>query len=430
MKESGTICFEGGQCKINGNLNLFQENSMKKRNIRWVCAAVMTTVAGITGAQEEGIKLGGMQFHPFVAGDFVYDSNVFQTDPAQKDVYMDLAAGARLNRKTDTVEFDSSAWFSGRFYDKYTEKDGNRWGLAGLVRGNTDKTFGILLVDARQVDDYNQAPTFGVIPSGFEGTVDLAFDRTAGDQPRRIVDALVAGGYLLSDIISVSGGYKLYGVNYYESSATLESWKEDTLGVEVAGKMSDKAVVFVNGQLGVQTGDGSPFGEPAELLTARLGIKNSLTDKSTLRLALGATHYTTDQEEYTEPSFEVNGLWRSTEKIAVFVFGRNEIQPVGDGSNVQLSAQGGAGVNYIVNRVVSMVLSGSLVHNQYLDETLLPSGASGKPKNTTFVGTYRLTVKPVKRLELFGQVEATDAKQDAADDYQRLRVSLGTAYVF
>ncbi|MDF7809348.1 hypothetical protein P4E94_18030 [Pontiellaceae bacterium B12219] len=381
-------------------------------------------------AEEDGIKLGGMQFHPFVSGEITQDSNVFQTPDAESDVYAEASVGARLKRDTDSIHFDSSAWYSRREYCEYTAKDANRWGLAGVLRSESDKTFGVLLFDGRQVDDYDLAPVFGSVPSGFAGTVDAAFDRTSSSDPRRIFNALAGGGYKLGDKVSVMGGYKFYAVNYYEPGSSLEGWIENALGVEVSSEMTDKAVVFMNGQFGAQSGDGAPYGKEADLLTLRLGIKNNLTDKSTLRLALGATHYVTDKENYFEPSFELSGLWNSTERLTVFVFGRNEVQPVGDGVDVQMTARASTGVNFVLNRAISMVLSGSLVNDRYLDDTLLPDGSYGKPVGTTLIGTYRINVTPVKRLDLFGQIEATDAKQDLAGDYTRLRLSAGLGYAF
>ena len=385
---------------------------------------------GIVGAQEEGIKLGAMQFHPFVAMELTSDDNVFQTADGLDDTYMEWSAGARLNRETDTFLFDSSAWYAHRMYSEYDERDANRWGIAGRVRGESDKTFGTLMLDMRQVEDYDQAPVYGDVPSGFEGTVDVAFDRTAGNEPRRIFDALAGGGYLLSDALSIMGGYSFYAVDYYEGSTPLDGWVENALGLEVSGKMTDKAVVFVNTQFGAQTGDGAPFGDQAEVFTARLGVKNKLTDKSTLRAALGVTHYNTSMDNYTEPSFELNGLWNATEKVTVFIYGRNEVQPVGNGSDIQMSARGSTGVNYAFSRVLSMVVSGSMVYDRYLNDTTLPGGQTGKPEDTTLIGTFRVNYMPIKRVELFGQVEASDKQQEIADDYSRLRLSAGLGYVF
>lgn len=396
----------------------------------WITAVSVCGMLLSVSAENEGINLGAFTFHPFVAGEISYDDNVFQTKDGQDDIYTELAVGARLKRDTDTLHVDSSAWFARRFYDQYTERDANRWGLAGLLRGESDKAFGMLLLDARQVDDYNQAPTLGSIPTGFEGTVDLAFDRTAGNEPRRIFDGMVGGGYTFSDTLALMAGYKSYAVDYYDDATTLESWREDTVGTELSVELTDKMVSFINGQFGVQSGDGAPFGESAELITGRIGVKNTLTDKSTLRLALGATRYATDADTYTEPSFELNALWQATSRITVFVNGRNEVQPVGDGANTQLSSRGSTGVNYVLNRVVTMVLSGSAVHDRYLNSTLLPGGSTGKPTTTLFIGTYRLTVQPIKRWDVYGQVEFTDAQQDLADDYQRLRATLGTSYAF
>lgn len=402
---------------------------MIRRNTPWIAIAVCAA-AGIVGAQEDGIKLGNMQFHPFVSAELTSDDNVFQTADGMDDIYTELSAGARLNRETDSFLFDSSAWYARRMYDKYDERDADRWGIAGLLRGESDKTFGTLMLDVRQIDDYDQAPTYGSVPSGFEGTVDAAFDRTVGNEPRRIYESLVGAGYLLSDAVSIMGGYSFYAVDYYDGSTTLDGWIENSVGLEASAKVTDKAVLLLNGQVGVQSGDGAPFSDDAELMTIRVGAKNKLTDKSTLRAAVGATHYKTSMNDYTEPSFDLNGLWTATEKLTVFVYGRNEIQPVGNGTSVKMTARGSTGINFAMNSMLSMVLSGSMVYDRYLDDTTLPGGQTGKPESTILIGTFRINVTPVKRVQLFGQVEATDAQQELSDDYQRLRLSAGLGYAF
>lgn len=385
--------------------------------------AVMVSISASAGEQE-GIKVAGMTLQPFVAGEMMYDSNVFGGAGELEDTYLKYSAGAKLKRETDSFLFDSSAWFSQRFYDEYTEKNGDQWGVAGMLRKESDKSFGSMMVNARQVEDFDEVPAYGSVPAGFEGTIDQAFDRTVGDERRRIYDALMGGGYELSDAISLMGGYRFYAVDYFDTGI-LKEWQEHLLGGELSFRATDKAVLFLNAQGGIQDGDGAPNGEQAILFTGRVGIKNALTDKSTARFALGATQYSTDIAEYTAPSFEANVLWSTTEKVTLFVTGRNDVQPMGDGNRIQLSNRALAGVNYTFNQVLSMVLTGGVVYDKSLDTI-----AGKKPEKTTGIGTFRVNVNPVAGLDLFAQVEFSDVQQNAADDYQRMRGSLGAGYQF
>ena len=397
---------------------------MKMQGNILVIVAAMVSLSTLAGEQE-GIKLGGMTFHPFVAGEMMYDDNVFGSVSELEDTYLQYSAGAKLKRETDSFQFDSSAWFSQRFYNEYEQKDGERWGVAGMVRNESDKSFGTLMLNARQVDDHDEVPAYGSVPAGFEGAVDVVFDRTGGDERRRIYDALTGGGYELSDAVSLMGGYKFYAVDYFEGGSAFKNWNEHILGAELSFKATDKAVFFLNALGGIQDGDGAPNGEQAELFTGRVGIKNSLTDKSTARFALGATHYSSYINEYTRPSFEGNLLWAATEKVTFFIKGRNEIQPVGNGTNTKISNRALTGANYSFNQVLSMVLSGGLVYEKSLDTI-----AGEKPEKTIGIGTFRVNVNPVAGLDLFAQIEFSDVQQDVAGDYQRMRSSLGAGYQF
>lgn len=376
---------------------------------------------------EDGIKVGAMTVHPFVAGEVTYDDNVFQEADGRDDTYYELGIGTRVKRETDSLVFDSSLWLAQRLYTTYgDEKDGLRYGIAGMLRGETDKSFGSAMVNVRQVEDYDMAPAMGSIPAGFEGTVDRAFDRTASSEPRRIVDAMLGGGYDVSDAVNVMLGYKFYVVDYYDNPVGIHGWNEHMVGADLSFKATDKMFAFANVQLGIQDGDGAPNGEAAHVAVARLGVKNRLSDKSTARFSVGVMRYETDLDEYTEPSFDANVTWKSSEKITLFINGRNEVQPVGDGTTVQLSTRASAGANYIASRSASMILSGSYIYDKWLDNDT----SGNKPELNMAIGTFRVNVYPVKQVQLFAQLEYTNAKQDVGDDYDRFRGALGAVYAF
>lgn len=402
---------------------------MRNLSNTWLlCVLSGVIVSSVVAQQDEpGIKWGDLTLLPFVSGEMDYDNNVFQGADKADDVYAEYSVGAKLNRETDSFQFDSSLWWSQRFYDTYgAEKDGDRWGLAGMVRQESDKTFGTLLVDVRQVDDYDQAPALGSVPSGFEGTVDSAFDRTGGDK-RRLGDAFVGGGYKISDSMSLSAGYKFYAVDYYDDDSVSEGWNENSVGAELSYKATDKAVLYANLQYGLQDGSGAPNGKSADFITARIGMKNTLTDKSTLRFGLGATRYATSEDEYATPSFEVEGLWEATEKVLLFISGRNEIQPTVTGQNSKVASRASSGIRFSASEMISMVASASFVYDRYLD-TEVTTGK--KPEDLTSIGTLRLNATPFKGTEIFGQLEFTDTQAESEDDYDRFRGSLGASYQF
>jgi len=283
-----------------------------------ITAVLLLSAAAASVSAQDGINIGGgLVLQPFISGEMDYDNNVFKTDGHKKDDwYNSYIIGSRLFRETDFLLLKSAGWFSQRHYDDYDEKDSDRWGASGLARVNSDKSFLEGMVNFRQIDDYDDIPAAGNVPAGFEGTVDKAFDRTTSEQKRDIWDAGVKGGYKPSDVTSLMLAYKYYKVDYDKDSQ--EDWYENTVGAEGSYLLTEKTAAFLNAQVGLQDGDGAP--DDARLYTARVGLKNSLTDKSTVRAGVGVTYYDTDDDSYTRPSFLVDGTWKGTDKITVFAY--------------------------------------------------------------------------------------------------------------
>lgn len=388
-----------------------------RNRIRMMAAACLTA-GSLTAYAQEGIRAGKTVIYPFAEGEMTYDSNVFQTADGQDDVYWQYAGGVRVMHATDALALDSSAWAAQRLYDTYTQKDGDRWGLAGVLGLYSDKSRLAARLDFRQVDDYDNAPAFGSVPDGFEGTVDRAFDRTAGDEARRITDANLGAGHLLSDDLDLAFAYSFYQADYIEGP--VGDWYENAAGAEMSLQVSDKTFSYLNMQYALQGGDGAP--EDGRVATARVGFKNELTDKSTIRFGIGALHYHSAVEDVVNPSFLANGLWKPSEKLTAFVNARNEAQPTIVGNRIQISTRGAAGVRYQLMEQVGVVASGAVVHDKE------QSGA--KNETLTQVGTLQAEYAPLTGLTLIGRIEYSDCRQDAADDYDRFRGTLAARYIF
>lgn len=390
---------------------------MNRVSMKYIMSVLIAGVAGLACAQE-GILIGQMVVRPFVATELTYDDNVFQTADESDDTYWQTSIGTKLSHTTDVLAFDSSVWFSQRRYNEYSQKDADRWGAAGLLSLLSDKSYVTGGLDFRQVEDYDDAPPYGAVPSGFEGTVDQAFDRTVSNQRRRIADASLTAGQQLTDDSSLSLGYAFYLVDYLEGD--LDGWYENTFGTEYSYKMTDKTVSFLNAQFALLGGDGAP--DNANSATVRVGVKNELTDKSTLRFGVGAVTYSGEGDNYVRPSFEVDVLWQATDKVDVFVKGRNEIQPTIDGTDAQTAMRASSGVRYQLYRQLGFVLSAAVVRDKEL----------GGAESTTLrkIGAFKVDYTPVDGLSVYALVRYTDADQDLADDYVRFRGTIGVGYMF
>ena len=254
---------------------------MRKRTT-WIMAAMMCVVA--TAFAQNGIRVGNTMVHPYVETSAVYDDNVFQDSQKLDDVYWEYMGGLRVMRKSDSVAFDSSAWVAQRQYERYDEKESDRWGAAGVLDLKSDKSTMTMGVDYRKIDEYDDSPRNGSVPTGFEGTVDRAFNRVGSTDRRGVANAQAGVGHRLTDDTGLLLGYNYYEMAYSDIAAN--DWHEHAVGAEVANRLTDKTFLYCNLQYGQQEGTGAP--QDGEFTTSRVGLKNQLTDKSTIRVGIGA----------------------------------------------------------------------------------------------------------------------------------------------
>lgn len=406
---------------------------MKYEKRKAMMLTVLVTGVAAYGAGEagtgmgEGIKINeSLALKPFAEGNITHDSNIQRSKNAESDVFWQYAIGTKLSKETDTIEFDSSVWWSQRMYDKFSDQDADRLGAAAYVRGESDKTFGSVTLDYKQVDDYDQAPAFGSVPTGFEGTLDRLFDRSVSEK-RALMDFSGGFGYKMSDDTSMLLAARYYDVNY--DNANILSWSEVAGGLELATRMTDKTAGYADFQVGVLDGDAvETYGDTMRYV-ARIGVKNSLTDKSSLRLGVGVEQFSYGDESETQPSIDAVANWQATEKVGVFAFGRNEIQPTGSNTNLQNSLRSGIGARWAATEKLSCVLSGGIMHNAYITSN---TPNNDKPSSLLEVVTLRASYNALAGLDVFAAGEFTNADQDSyiGDDYDRFRASLGLLYRF
>jgi hypothetical protein len=383
---------------------------------RWIMAVMLCVVT--TAFAQNGIRIGDTILHPYVETSAVYDNNVFQNAENLDDAYWEYMGGLRVIHKSDSVAFDSSAWVAQRQYDQYTQKESKRWGAAAVLDVKSDKSSLTTGIDYWKVDEYDDAPRYGSVPTGFEGTVDRAFNRVGSTERRGVANAKIGVGHQLTDDTGLLLGYNYYEMAY--SDIAVNDWHEHAVGAEVANRLTDKTFVYVNLQYGLQGGQGAP--QDGKTTTFRVGLKNQLTDKSTIRVGIGAVYYESDEESFTEPSFEANALWEPTEKVRLFVDGRNDVQPTQNENGVQLSSRLASGVRYQMLERVGFTLTGAVVHDK------AESGA--QDETLTSIGSFKVDYTLILGLNLYASVDYMDVDQDAGDGYDRWRGMTGLKYIF
>jgi hypothetical protein len=379
-----------------------------------LCAGMLQVAGG-----REGILLGdGYLFRPFAGAEIGHDNNVYQTDEPLSDLYWKYSVGAQLKQVSDSVQLYSSAWYERRAFQEYTEKNSNRWGVAGMLRVISDKSYVSLSVDSRLVDELRDAPVHGALPEEVEGVAVERMDRSSSLERRHLDDVKIDFRRTLPDETTLAAGYGFYRVDYDREG--LSGWQEHAVGAEYALLGSDKTRPFAEVKVAMQSGDGAPLNGATGV--ARVGVKNRLTDKSAARIGVGLIYYENQTFEYVGTSVAMDVGWLPTEKLQFGLRLHNDVQPVGNGQDVQLGTRLGVGGRYQFASSWVLSASGTMVYDQTLtgeEATRLQS-----------IGTARMDYFIQAGWNLFSTLEYLDVQQDVEADYDRFRALLGTAYIF
>ena len=392
---------------------------------RWMMVGLFAGISVMAVAQEGTSAVAaskedtsGWKFGPFIGGSCTYDDNVDSMKNGREDAYFQYSLGTDLLKKTDTIHSSSRVWFADRFYDDSSDMDSNRWGGSSVLEIFSDKSFFSGVVDFREVSDSDDAPAAGAVPSGFSGVADPAFDRSDTAQQRDLFNFGLTAGHQLTDDTAFSVGYGFYKIDY--QTGMEEDWFENSIATEWSLRLTDKTVSYMNAEYALQNGDGAP--DDSETTTVRLGLKNKLTDKSSVRVGVGAVRYDGENTSKTKPSFEVEALWDATEKVSFFVHGKNKIQPTGTGGNVEMSSRAAAGGRYQMTPELGFILGGAYIYDEQLD--------GAKDKSRRKIATARIEYSMNSGLDLYASGEVSGTGEDAAADYSRFRGVVGAKFVF
>ena len=343
---------------------------------------LLCRMADAFAAPGDGIHVGAWVFSPYLDVSFDHSSNVYKDRTNEiSDTFLEPELGLRLSSSAETNRFSMAGTFfySKREYDTEDNRNFDTYGDSLTLRGGDGRRNRLELIQSyRHLDDNDRHA------SDFESSElagEMVQDSNTLDLER---DAYQFGGNLarrFTDKLELALSYRYAGVNY--DNETHDRLDPKQLGVpeglDLDGHiwqfdgslgMTDKTDVFLTLRQGLQYQE--TIDDPAELTTARLGLKTAGSEKLVYNAGVGVERYhrppEVDDEEIVSFNFSGSADWFITEKLTFRCGGYNGTQMSSfyEGNGMEYIS-GWAGMGYRWKPSTTFSVRGIYREDDYLD---------------------------------------------------------------
>lgn len=279
-------------------------------------------------------------FSPYAELIGAYDSNVYKDkDDEIDDLYFEPELGLRFSSSMDTNLFSirGNLFYSDRSYQSEDNRDFNTFGDSfDLKWGNGRKSLIELVQSFRRLDE-NDRHAADIESSELAG--ELIQDSNTLDLQRDILQLGALIQRRMSDKLELGLSYRYAGVTYDDTKSDRLGPKDlvvpngldlDDHGVQLDGalKLTDKTDATLTLRQGWQFQEGTD--DPADITTARLGLKTKSAEKLVYHAGAGLQYYQypleTDDDSDFGFNFSVAADWFITEKLTFRLGGFNGTQ--------------------------------------------------------------------------------------------------------
>jgi hypothetical protein len=371
-------------------------------------------LCGAQEVQQEGILLGNIIIRPQTTGLLAYDNRVYenpQTGSEEADVYTDISAGASLANQPARYSISMNANYGQRYYDTYTEQDGNYYNASAAISSQ------------------EAALQWGLSASmSKELSYDVAYDPETGTQPGPILSDQSNKGWTfvgnvsyaipVSEKTSIVPGYSL--THYYREfdNSGSADWDTHDASLIIRHQLSEKTSVLAGGFYTVQTNPD----EKGYIVIVGAGGEGKITEKTAWTFLAGVGHV-----DYDASGSDQSGLldlklrWAVTEKVSVYAFYGNSYEPGYDGGSAYMLYRAGYGGEW--QFLTRWSLGAQVLHNYSQG---IGSGNSDEYGGVEHFFSANVTYRPTNRLS--ASLSSRYANDEEPDNQEV--VSLSLTYMF
>jgi hypothetical protein len=383
----------------------------------------------------DSIQIGNLKLSPFIEVSGTYDDNVFLTkDNKIEDYYVDVVPGIAFINRTEKLTLKGRGWGQWRWYQDQTDKNSDAYGEKfGLVWGEKERLTLALNEEWVKLTDYEIIPRSVDILNLESQILMLTEDRTERTE-RELFDVSPILAYDVTDTFGFSVGYDYSYVEY--TTNALFDWHENLAQLELQQKVTEKSFAILTLQGSQQASDG--FTDTSDYYVLRGGLLYKASTKTTVKASGGYEKYTfggepppgenLDSEIF---SFDVAGVWQTTEKLDFELSARNGIQPATQyGDNTKQVTLASLGLSYRMTTTLKLTLAGSARRDDYVGKVDVDGILRDKWRDL-WGGRARVDYMPrAKWMDLWLEStyeDVNDNLEDDYNDYKQWRVALGAA---
>ena len=367
-----------------------------------------------------GFKFNNLTVSPYVNLEYAYDSNVYYDQQNRgtangdsEDTILTVSPGVDLTYNGNEWGLSGNAWYG---YDWYTDNDqlnADRYGEKLQYYRETEK-WRLVLGESYLKDSQNDS-----IIDGGQGLW----------RDREQFDFTGALSYEVSEKtkLTLSGMYSdLSYENEKTQYAPLYGWKEYTVGLEMARKLTEKSNLLVSGSYQEYVSDGTTGGvdDSSTGYTLQAGFGSRATERINYRALAGASMFDYgDGDQLTGWTYSLDANWIISKKLAASIAGSSYFQPSEQQLNQAMQVYAiSAGLTYRPMRKLTTRLD--VAYRR--EENEYDVGNISAPTDEIYSARARADYQLMRYVTVYGGIEYEDQLSDLSyNEFDRYRASLG-----
>lgn len=394
---------------------------MATRAVPYAMASIgflfVVVLGGASRAQDtQGFKFNNLTVSPFVNLEYSYDSNVDLDKQEYDDSILTVNPGVDLTYKGNDWGLDGTAWYGYDWYKEYDDLNGDRYGES--LRYYTESAKGWRLVLG---ESYLKSKEDDSILDGGRGLW----------RDRELVELTGALSYQFSEKTGVTLN-GLYSDLDYENDqnqyAALYGWREWSMGLELAHRLTEKSNLLLNGSYQEYESDGA-FGMDSSSTgyTLMAGFGSRATERISYRALMGATWFDyAGGDQLSGWVYSLDASWLISKKWAATIAGSSYFQPSETEMNQAMQVYTlSTGLTYRPMR--KLTTSFDVAYRR--EENEYSYSDQGAITDDVFSTRLHADYQLMRYVSVYGGLEYQDRMSDAsANEYDRYLGTLGLKF--
>ncbi len=400
--------------------------------------SISMVIAGLTvfvssfpllAQDSRGFKFNNLTVSPYVNLEYTYDSNPYYSQQGSQgnqnknsaqndsgDSILTINPGVDLTYTGNEWGLSGNAWYGHDLYNNSTRLNADRYGERLEYYRESAKGWRLVLGE----NYLKSAQNDSILDGGrglwrdreqFEWTGALSYD--VSEKTRLTLNGLY------SDLSYANGTTAQY-------AAPLYGWKEYTVGLEMARKLTEKSNLLVSGSYQEYISDGATGGlsDSSTGYTLQAGLGSRATERINYRALMGASMFDyAGGDQLVGWTYSLDANWIISKKLAASVAGSSYFQPSEQQANqAAIVYTLSAGLTYRPMRKLSTRLDVAYrrEENQYTIGTVAAS------TEEIYSIRARADYQLMRYVTVYGGLEYEDQLSDvSAQEFDRYRASLG-----